>query len=175
MSILYSALLRLLQPIPVCIGLLVAALILGKHKRWSRICFWGAVAVLVVCGNRWVVEGLAGRLERAFPSPSPLPKADCILVLGGGTLARVSPRPTIEVADAGDRVIYAAYLFREGCAPLIICTGDQSPGSLAPRPAAEDMAELLQSCGLSLVEQRTLGEETGGRRAWGGFAIATVK
>lgn len=42
-------------------------------------------------------------------------------------------------------------------------------------PSRERLAELLQSCGLSLVEQRTLGEETGGKRAWGGFAVAIVK
>lgn len=42
-------------------------------------------------------------------------------------------------------------------------------------PSRERLAELLQSCGLSLVEQRTLGEEKEGKRAWGGFAIAVVK
>lgn len=41
-------------------------------------------------------------------------------------------------------------------------------------PSRERLAELLHSCGLSLVEQRTLGDETNGRRAWGGFAIAIV-
>lgn len=42
-------------------------------------------------------------------------------------------------------------------------------------PARERVAELLQSCGLSLVEQRTLGEETEGKRAWGGFVTAIVR
>ncbi len=42
-------------------------------------------------------------------------------------------------------------------------------------PSRERVAELLQSCGLTLVEQRTLGQETGGKRAWGGFAVAVVK
>jgi len=41
-------------------------------------------------------------------------------------------------------------------------------------PSRERLADLLRSCGLSLVEQRTLGRETGGRRAWGGFATAIV-
>jgi methyltransferase (TIGR00027 family) len=41
-------------------------------------------------------------------------------------------------------------------------------------PSRQRLAELLASCGLSLAEQRTLGDETGGRRAWGGFAVATV-
>jgi methyltransferase (TIGR00027 family) len=42
-------------------------------------------------------------------------------------------------------------------------------------PSRERLAELLGSCGLSLLEQRTFGQETEGKRAWGGFAIAAVK
>lgn len=42
-------------------------------------------------------------------------------------------------------------------------------------PSRERLAEFLQACGLCLGEQRTLGQETGGQRAWGGFATATVK
>jgi methyltransferase (TIGR00027 family) len=42
-------------------------------------------------------------------------------------------------------------------------------------PSRERLAELLRSCGLSLEEQRTLGQETEGKRAWGGFATAIVK
>ena len=33
-------------------------------------------------------------------------------------------------------------------------------------------ALFLGACGLALVEQRTLGEEGGSKRAWGGFAVA---
>jgi hypothetical protein len=31
-------------------------------------------------------------------------------------------------------------------------------------PSGERLAEFLQSCGLSLVEQRTVGQETNGKR-----------
>jgi methyltransferase (TIGR00027 family) len=41
-------------------------------------------------------------------------------------------------------------------------------------PSRDRLSELLRSCGLALAEQRTLGQETGGKRAWGGFAVATV-
>jgi methyltransferase (TIGR00027 family) len=41
-------------------------------------------------------------------------------------------------------------------------------------PSRDRLGELLQSCGLALVEQRTFGQETSGKRAWGGFAVATV-
>jgi len=42
-------------------------------------------------------------------------------------------------------------------------------------PLRARLAALLQSCGLSLVEERTLGAETDGQRAWGGFATASVR
>jgi hypothetical protein len=42
-------------------------------------------------------------------------------------------------------------------------------------PSREHLAEFLRSCGLSLGEQRTLGKETGGKRAWGGFATAIAE
>ena len=42
-------------------------------------------------------------------------------------------------------------------------------------PSRERIAEFLGSCGLSLGEQRTLGQEAEGKRAWGGFATAIVK
>lgn len=41
-------------------------------------------------------------------------------------------------------------------------------------PSRDRVAELLNSCGLALIEQRTAGDETGGKRAWGGFAVARV-
>ena len=40
-------------------------------------------------------------------------------------------------------------------------------------PSRERLSELLQACGLALVEQRTHGVESGANRAWGGFATAT--
>lgn len=42
-------------------------------------------------------------------------------------------------------------------------------------PSSERLAEFLRACGLTLDEQRTLGQETEGKRAWGGFATAMVK
>ncbi len=42
-------------------------------------------------------------------------------------------------------------------------------------PTRERLSELLQSCGLTLREQRTLGRESEKERAWGGFAVASVE
>ena len=42
-------------------------------------------------------------------------------------------------------------------------------------PSRAHLAEMLQSYRLTLIEQCTMGQETEGKRAWGGFAIAAVK
>jgi len=41
-------------------------------------------------------------------------------------------------------------------------------------PLRDQVAELLHTCGLELIAQQTLGDETDGKRAWGGFAVAGV-
>jgi methyltransferase (TIGR00027 family) len=41
-------------------------------------------------------------------------------------------------------------------------------------PTRDRLAELLHSCDLTLIEQHTVGQETDGKRAWGGFATAMV-
>ena len=55
-------------------------------------------------------------------------------------MSRVPPRPTLEVDEAGDRILYAAYLYRQGKAPFALCTG--------PRQAVEDMADFLEMLGV---------------------------
>jgi uncharacterized SAM-binding protein YcdF (DUF218 family) len=76
------------------------------------------------------------------------PIADAILVLGGGTRYKTPPRQTVEVSEAGDRVLYAAYLFRNGLAPKVICTSGIATGGIGPHPASNSMSELLQSVGV---------------------------
>lgn len=42
-------------------------------------------------------------------------------------------------------------------------------------PLRDRVAELVQDCGLTLIEQYTAGQEKQGKRAWGGFALSMVK
>ncbi len=148
MAFLYSVFLKLLYPTSVSLILLLAAAGLRKWKAFSRVCFWLGIAVLVVCGNGWVVGAMEKHLEWENLPPDPVPQADCIVVLSGGILPRQPPRPTVEVDDAGDRVLYGAYLYREHKAPWIICTGDVATGAVAAHPVSEDMAEFLRTLGV---------------------------
>jgi len=148
MSFLYSVLLKLLYPTSFCLVLLLAGAFLRKRKIASRVCFWLAVGTLLVCGNGWLGRELVRHLEWQYLPSNPVPEADCIVILSGGVASRTPPRPTIEVGEAGDRVLYGAYLFRRGKAPRIICTGNVATGGFAARPIAEDMAELLEMIGV---------------------------
>lgn len=148
LGFLYSLLLTLLDPVLTSSVLLVAGVLATGYPALRRLCFGLALALLLVCGNRWVVGAMLRSLERQHLPPNPIPQADAIAVLGGGTTPRLRPRPTVEVDDSGDRVLYAAELFRRGHAPQIVVSGDVSTGGIAPRPASEDMAELLGMLGV---------------------------
>jgi uncharacterized SAM-binding protein YcdF (DUF218 family) len=148
MSFLYSILLKLLYPTSLCLVFLALAGLFRKRKVPRRVFFVLAIAVMVVCGNGWIIRGLTKHLEWQYLPPKPVPEADAILILGGGTLPPTLPRPSVEVSEAGNRLLYGAYLFRKGRAPRIICTGNVATGGLASRPQAADMAELIETLGI---------------------------
>jgi uncharacterized SAM-binding protein YcdF (DUF218 family) len=74
-----------------------------------------------------------------------IPQAEAIVVLGGGTESAQYPRPLVEVNSAGDRVIYAAQLYHQGKAPVILLSGGNITwlGGRTTTPA-QDMAELME-------------------------------
>lgn len=148
MDFLYSVLLKLLYPTSICLVLLVTAVLGRKRRHFSHGCLCAAVCVLIICGNGWVIGILTRHLEWQHLPPNPVPEADCILVLSGGIEARKPPRSTVEISDAGDRILYGAFLYRQGKAPLIICTGGVATGGMALRSAAEEMAELIEMLGV---------------------------
>jgi uncharacterized SAM-binding protein YcdF (DUF218 family) len=145
---LYSVLLTLINPMFLSVALLLVAIGLRRSPRATRLLAAAAVAILLACGNDWLVSAMVRPLEWEYvPSPPPM-KVDAIVVLGGGTLPRARPRQTVEVADAGDRVLFAANLFRQGYAPLVIASADVATGGIALRPEADDMSELLEQVGV---------------------------
>ena len=145
---LYSVLLKFLYPTSVALVLLVVAALAGRRRALRRTAFGLALVVLFVCGNGWVVHSLVRSLEWRYLPPDPVPAADAIVVLSGGLHALRPPRPTVEVSEAGDRVLYAAELFRQGRAPQVIATGGVGTGSLAQRAESEEMADLLVMIGV---------------------------
>ena len=148
LGFLYSAALMLLHPTAVIALLLLVACVATRHPALGRRCIATALVVLFISGNPYVTTALVASLERRYQPLANGTHADAIVVLSGGTLPAIAPRQSVEVTEGGDRVLYAAELFRRGRAPLVMATGNVAIGGLAARPVADDMAELLQRVGV---------------------------
>jgi len=132
------------------LSLASAALRLARRPRAARAVAGAAFALLVAASSPLVVRLFVGRMERAFPAipAGDSPRADAILVLGGAVAGRVPPRTDIELADASDRLLHAARLFRAGRAPIVVVSGGRLPSSASSVPEAAEMSELLQEWGV---------------------------
>jgi uncharacterized SAM-binding protein YcdF (DUF218 family) len=145
----------LVYPLGLACLLLILSLLLHKHKRGQTTVVIIAIAVIALAGNRLVGMSLARSLEWRHPAlheqnpAGELPTADVIVVLGGGTRQRLPPRPFQEVGEAGDRMIYAAKLYRDGVAPKVLVSGAHAPlYNPGEQTEAEAMAELLAFFGV---------------------------
>jgi uncharacterized SAM-binding protein YcdF (DUF218 family) len=120
--------------------------------------------LLWIGGNRWVSAGLVRSLEWRYLPPPELtrpitrPLAEVIVLLAGGTHSAQYPRPLVEVNGAGDRVLYAAYLYHQGVAPRILLSGGRIDWVESGDSPAGDMARLLSM--LSVPEEVMLLEDT---------------
>ena len=148
MFVFLSKLLPLfVYPLGLACLLLLMALIWGRPRRLAIVL---ALVILWLASSRYVAYSLIRSLEGRYPSLSGAPAADAIVVLGGGTRSNDPPRPMTEVNEAGDRLIYAAKLYRDGAAEVVLVTGGSiewmQPEGVAPE--ANDMAALMQLLGV---------------------------
>ncbi len=139
----------LVYPLGLACILLILALVFYRHQRLGRTVILLAFILLWLGGNRLVAFQLARFLEWQYLPLEEVPEVDVMVVLGGGTLAANPPRVMAEVNGAGDRLIYAARLYREGKAQKVLLTGGgiEWYSASSTNPAAE-MAELLEMMGV---------------------------
>ncbi len=131
-----------------CILLLLALTIRHRHKLRTGLII-SAIVVLWLASTTGFSNLLARSLEYRYPSLDDYPIVDVAVVLGGGTEPAAAPRQSVEVNGAGDRVLFAAELYRQGKAGKLLLSGGeiawQNEGSTTP---AENMASLLVSIGV---------------------------
>lgn len=130
-----------------CVVLIVAFLTVGRRPRIAAFCIAFALILLSGTSNGWVSRYLVRSLEWQN-TPSQLPNAEAIVVLGGATRSALLPRPTVDLQESGDRVIYAAQLYRQKKAPLLILSGGRIEWFGKGTPESEDMATILTSIGI---------------------------
>ena len=92
-------------------------------------------------------------LEGRYPpvAVEETPTADAIVVLGGAVGGAEPPRITVDLSDAGDRVLHAARLFRAGKAPVVLISGGAIPWLGSEIPGAESLQSLLEEWGVPEV------------------------
>ena len=113
----------LVYPLGIAILLLIIGLVVYRRPRLRSWAIALALAVLLIGSNRWVAMALVRSLEWQYLPPTTLPHTEVIVLLGGGTESADFPRPFPELNGAGDRVLYAARLYKQGYAPHILLSG----------------------------------------------------
>jgi len=150
MSIFLSKFLPILAyPMGLACLLLLGALFLYRRLKWQRALLLLALALLWLGGNHAVAFALARSLEWQNLPPASLPKADVIVVLGGGTEGVQYPRQTVEINSAGDRMLYAARLYKQGASSHILLSGGNIDWMAADSSSpAADMADIMLLTGV---------------------------
>jgi uncharacterized SAM-binding protein YcdF (DUF218 family) len=150
MFVFLSKLLPLfVYPLGLSCILLIAALILRNKNQLRNLLIVMTVVILWLSSTSVISNALAKSLEWQYLPPKEVPISDVVVVLGGGTEAAIYPRPGVEINSAGDRVLYAAQLYKEGKVQHILLTGGEIDwlNSTSSTPA-EEMATILKSMGI---------------------------
>lgn len=135
---------------PLGLAILLGVFALVRATRVGRATL--ALALLLLWAASMPVSSnwLLGQLEAEYP-PVPiesLPHADVAIVLGGSLGQPLPPRITSDLSDAGDRILYAARLFRAGKVSHILVSGGNLPWLAAVKPESQLVSDLLVEFGV---------------------------
>ena len=106
------------------------------------------VLLLVVAGSLApIADRFCEAIESQHPPkpPAEMPRADAILVLGGGIGGTMAPRVIPQLTGGGSRAWYAARLWKEHKAPIVIGVG----GGQLDVPESAAIAEFLADMGVN--------------------------
>lgn len=128
----------------VCILLFIALVIWWKRPAWTPIPVMFAFLILFISSNTLCSSFLVRSLEWKYEYQKELPNAEAIVVLGGGTKWTNDLRLMVHFGEKLDRVVYAAKLYHENKAPLIIATGGKIQWLGSKDSEASEMAIILE-------------------------------
>lgn len=110
----------------VALLLFLTLLLIKKHPTTATWFVLIALIIVVVLGNPIFSTFFTRSMEWRHMPITPGTQADAIVVLAQGTLSAETPRKRVEVQEQADRLLYAATLYQQQAAPLIIISGDYS-------------------------------------------------
>jgi uncharacterized SAM-binding protein YcdF (DUF218 family) len=131
---------------------------LRRNRRASIATTVGAAAILWLAGNTVVGYTLARALEMQHVPSGELPTADAIVVLAGVTSKAYSPQPVPHLGAGADRLVYAAILYKENKAPLVIFSGNGAESA--------EMTQVMEMMGIP--RKAMLGENASLQNTYGG-------
>ncbi|PSN19781.1 hypothetical protein C7271_05525 [filamentous cyanobacterium CCP5] len=132
-----------------CICLAIALILIWqKKRRGTAIAVAAALMILLVGSNGWVATQVVKSLEWRYLPATPLPNAEAIVVLGGGVKPAIPPRPWVDLAEGGDRIIHGVRLYQAGKAPLLVLSGGRIPWQGGGPPESGDMAAIAAALGV---------------------------
>lgn len=127
----------------VCLLLIISLIIWWKRPAWTPIPIMLALLILFLSSNSLSSNFIVRSLELKYFNEGELPQAEAIVVLGGGTQFITSPKLIRDLGEQVDRVFYAAKLYHEKKAPLIIATGGRIAWLGNGMSEATQMANIL--------------------------------
>ena len=131
-----------------CILLLIALFFCFKRSKFTFIPILLALVILLTTGNEKVSNYFLKSLEWQYLPVPELPTADAIVVLGGSTNSVAYPRVLPELNERGDRITYAAKLYKDGKAPVIVLSGGRINWDGSKESEAKDITKLLELMGI---------------------------
>ena len=139
-----------------CLLMVVALITFWKRPRIAVGAIATALFVLLIASNAAVSRSLVRSLEWQHIPSGELPQVPAIVVLGGAIKPQVPPRPWVDVADRGDRILHGAQLYRQGKAPWLIFSGGRIDWKDNSDSESKDMAAIALAMG---VPQSAILEE----------------
>lgn len=123
------------SPLSVALALLVVGFLVSWKWRRVGLSVVGLGLVWLYClSSGWMYAFLSLGLERQFPPQrvEELPKADAVVVLGGGVGANTNTLYYSELYMSADRVVHAARIWKAGKAPVVITSGSNEVNASRP-------------------------------------------
>jgi len=176
---------QFLYPLGLSMILIVVSLFLVGKPRVQRAVLVLVLALLWLAGNRWVASAMVRSLEYHYlPTADLLDEqkkdlAETIVLLAGSTHSAQYPRPFVEINGAGDRVVYAALLYRQGKAGQIFLSGGRIDWLESGDSPAEDMSILLELMGVPKqsiqFEDQSRNTAESAQAAWESLSSQNIK
>ena len=129
-GLIISVLKRFFMPLGfVALLLFLTLFLINKHPKAATWFVLISLVIVGVLGNPIFSTFFTRSMEWRHMPIAAGTKADAIVVLAQGTLSAETPRQRVEVQEQADRLLYAATLYQQQAAPLIIISGDENQAS----------------------------------------------